>query len=75
MWSDLEIDLTKEFTFNAQNPEKNLGVIDHILYREQLGAQAVDGGIIEMDKPLSDHKPVWAELVFPRKIAQGKAAE
>ncbi len=65
-WSDLKIDLSKEFTYNAQNPKKNLGVIDHILYKNLSGAQATDGGIIELEKPLSDHKPVWAEIVFPR---------
>lgn len=25
------------------------------------------GGIVELETPLSDHKPIWAELVFPRK--------
>jgi len=67
-WKDLKIDLSKEFTYNAQNPEKNLGVIDHILYNTASGAKATDGAIIELKKPLSDHKPIWAEIVFPRKI-------
>ncbi|MEC9095209.1 MAG: hypothetical protein VX776_01180, partial [Planctomycetota bacterium] len=60
--------LSKEFTYNAQDPEKSLGVIDHILYNNLSGGQAKGGGIIELEKPLSDHKPVWAEIVFPRKL-------
>ena len=67
-WNDLEIDLSKEFTYNAQNPKKNLGVIDHILYKNLSGTQATDGGIIELEKPLSDHKPIWAQIVFPQRL-------
>jgi endonuclease/exonuclease/phosphatase family metal-dependent hydrolase len=67
-WKDLQIDVSKEFTYNAQNPEKNLGVIDHILYNTSAGAKATDGAIIELERPLSDHKPIWAEIVFPRTI-------
>jgi endonuclease/exonuclease/phosphatase family metal-dependent hydrolase len=37
-------------------------VIDHILINKKSRLHAVKGGIIEMKKPLSDHKPVWAEL-------------
>ncbi len=43
-------------------------MIDHILYKDQVGAKVTDGGIIELEKPLSDHKPVWAEIVFPREL-------
>jgi len=67
-WNDLEIDVSKKSTYNAQNPKNNLGVIDHILYNHLSGAQATDGGIIETKKPLSDHKPIWAEIEFPRKL-------
>jgi maltose 6'-phosphate phosphatase len=67
-WKDLKINLSKEFTYNALNPKKSLGVIDHILYNISAGAKATDGGIIELEKPLSDHKPIWAEIVFPRKL-------
>ena len=74
-WNDLKIDVSKEFTYNAQNPEKNLGVIDHILYNTLSGAQATDGGIIELEKPLSDHKPVWAEIAFPRKLKKVTGSE
>ena len=74
-WNDLKIDVSKEFTYNAQNPEKNLGVIDHILYNNDSGAQAIDGGIIELEKPLSDHKPIWAEIAFPRKLKKVKGSE
>ena len=53
-------------TSTAQNPTKNLGVIDHILYNNGSGAQAVDGGIIELENPLSDHKPAqgWKDDHF-----------
>ena len=74
-WKDLQIDVSKEFTYNAQNPKKNLGVIDHILYSNLSGAQATDGGIIELEKPLSDHKPVWAEIAFPRKLKKVTGSE
>ncbi len=65
-WKDLEIELSQQFSYNAFAPEKQAGVIDHIFYNASSGAKAADGGIIELKKPLSDHKPVWAELVFPR---------
>ena len=74
-WNDLKIDLSKEFTYNAQNPKNNLGVIDHILYNSLSGALATAGGIIELEKPLSDHKPIWAEIVFPRKLKKVKGSE
>lgn len=74
-WNDLQIDVSKEFTYNAQNREKNLGVIDHILYNNDSGAQATDGGIIELEKPLSDHKPIWAEITFPRELKKSEAFE
>ena len=65
-WNDLKMDVSKEFTYNAQDPSKNLGVIDHILYNTSAGAKVTEGGIIELETPLSDHKPIWAEIVFPR---------
>ncbi len=64
-WEDLQIDVSREFTYNALNPQKNHGVIDHILYNTASGASPTDGAIIELAKPLSDHKPVWAEIAFP----------
>jgi endonuclease/exonuclease/phosphatase family metal-dependent hydrolase len=74
-WIDLKIDVSKEFTYNAQNPESNLGVIDHILYNTSAGAKVTDGGIIELKNPLSDHKPVWAQIVFPRNLEKVKLHE
>ena len=65
-WKDLQIELSQQFSYNAFTPEKQAGVIDHIFYNASSGAKAADGGIIELKKPLSDHKPVWAELLFPR---------
>lgn len=74
-WNDLKINVSREFTYNAQDPKKNLGVIDHILYNNDSGAQATDGGIIELEKPLSDHKPIWAEIAFPRELKKPEAFE
>ncbi len=70
-WSDLKIDVSSNFTYNAQKPNQSLGVIDHILYNRLSGGKATDGGIIELDTPLSDHKPIWAEIAFPRRINNG----
>ena len=68
-WKDLKIGLSKEFTYNALKPKQpNLGVIDHIFYNTGSRASAQDGGIIELKKPLSDHKPVWAEIAFPQDL-------
>jgi len=71
-WADLKIDVSKAFTFDAQDPEKKLGVIDHIFTNTSAGPTATDGGIIEQKKPLSDHKPIWAEISFPRDLENGK---
>jgi endonuclease/exonuclease/phosphatase family metal-dependent hydrolase len=74
-WKDLQIDVSKEFTYNALNPKKNLGVIDHILYNTSAGAKATDGSIIELKNPLSDHKPIWAEIIFPRNLKKVNNSE
>jgi endonuclease/exonuclease/phosphatase family metal-dependent hydrolase len=72
-WNDLKIDISKEFTYNALKPEQpNAGVIDHIFYNTGSGGSATDGGIIELIKPLSDHKPVWAEISFPKSLKKLK---
>ncbi len=68
-WKDLKIDVSKEFTYNALKPkEPNLGVIDHIFYNTGSRGSTKDGGIIELKKALSDHKPVWAEIAFPKDL-------
>lgn len=65
-WRDLDIDLSDQFTFSSRGEGiQHSGVIDHILYRPGTGTRAVNGGIVELDPPLSDHKPVWTELVIP----------
>ena len=69
-WYDLKIDLRKHSTWNAFVPHRRAGVIDHILFNAFSGAKATDGGIIELEKPLSDHKPVWAEIQFPGRLRQ-----
>ena len=71
-WGDLKIDVSKEYTYNALDPKKNHGVIDHIFYSTKSKAKVVEGGIIELKKPLSDHKPVWAEITFPKGLKSNK---
>jgi len=62
-WKELGIDVAKRNTHNAFEPEDegNGSVIDHIMY-SPAKVKALDGDIFEMEKPLSDHKPVWALL-------------
>lgn len=62
-WKDLKIDLTKSNTSRLFKPEKERfgHVIDHIMYNPKK-IKAVGGDIVELEKPLSDHKPVWALL-------------
>lgn len=67
-WEDLKIDVTKEFTYNALDTTKKHGVIDHIFYSTKSKAKVTEGGIIELKKALSDHKPVWAEFSFPKNL-------
>jgi endonuclease/exonuclease/phosphatase family metal-dependent hydrolase len=75
-WKDLKINVSKEFTYNALKPEQpNLGVIDHIFYNTGSRASTKEGGIIELKKPLSDHKPVWAEIAFPKDLEKGEATK
>ena len=75
IWRDLNVDLSKKYTWNAFKPKGKWGVIDHIFYNVSSGAKAIDGGIIELKKPLSDHKPIWAQIVFPRDIENAKKPE
>ena len=62
-WKELGIDYTKRNTHNALKPEENGSgkVIDHIMFNPTK-IRAIDGNILEMEKNLSDHKPVWALL-------------
>ena len=62
-WRDLNIDLSTRNTSRLFKPKvERVGhVIDHIMY-DRSKVKAIDGNIIELEKPLSDHKPVWAHL-------------
>ncbi|WP_181938030.1 MULTISPECIES: endonuclease/exonuclease/phosphatase family protein [unclassified Arenibacter] len=62
-WRDLGIDVTGLGTMVKFKPESKPagGVIDHIIYPTNK-VKAINGQIMEMEKPLSDHKPVWALL-------------
>lgn len=64
-WKDLEIDVAPRYTYNALDPAINGGVIDHIFYNIASGGKVTAGDIVELEKHLSDHKPVWAEITFP----------
>jgi maltose 6'-phosphate phosphatase len=64
IWTDLNIDVTQEKTYDAQDPGTSHGVIDHIFFNTSASPKATDGGIIEEVSPLSDHKPIWAEIAF-----------
>ena len=69
IWTDLNIDVSQEKTYDAQDPGTSHGVIDHIFYNTSASATVADGGIIEEDNPLSDHKPIWAVIAFPDDIS------
>jgi maltose 6'-phosphate phosphatase len=60
-WKALGIDCTKHNTHNAlvAEDEGNGEVIDHIMYNP-VKMTVLEGDILEMENPLSDHKPVWA---------------
>ena len=62
-WRDLGIDVTRRSSSFDHGPgDDGVGrVIDHIMYPTDK-ITAVDGDIIEIEKRLSDHKPVWAKL-------------
>ena len=61
MLENLGIDVKPLGTMVKFKPgeRENGGVIDHILYHPK-NMKVMEGEIIEMEKPLSDHKPVWA---------------
>ena len=68
-WGDLGIDVEKVCTYCLtesgqlyRDSMARYGVIDHIMINGSSKLHAVEGGIIELKKPLSDHKPIWAEL-------------
>lgn len=62
-WRDLDIDITRRNSSRIFKPEaERIGhVIDHTMY-DPSKVRAIDGDVIELDKPLSDHKPFWAHL-------------
>ncbi|MGQ7871109.1 endonuclease/exonuclease/phosphatase family protein [Sunxiuqinia sp. sy24] len=62
-WKALGIDCTTHNTYDAFNVEDQGSgeVIDHIMYNPAK-MKALEGGIIEMEVPMSDHKPVWTLL-------------
>lgn len=64
-WRDLGTDVKSMSSMVGVSKKRDTTgkgrVIDHILYPTNR-VKALEGEIIEMDKPLSDHKPVWALL-------------
>lgn len=65
VWRDLEIDLDRATSVVERS---RYGIIDHILYNRDSGARASIGGVVTLSRPLSDHKPVYAEVVFPVEL-------
>lgn len=66
-WRDLpEFSAKEVFSYNAHHPERSHELIDHLFYRAHSGAKAVAGGVIQLVPPLSDHHPVWSEIVMER---------
>lgn len=63
IWNPLRTVVSQLSTMVASSGTNRPGgsVIDHIFYDPRF-MTAVDGGIIELERPLSDHKPVWATL-------------
>lgn len=41
-------------------------LIDLLFFSRALPALVLDAGVVNVVPPLSDHKPVWAELLYPR---------
>lgn len=71
-WRDVDIDLDAAFSLcplTPTSPDNRL--IDHIYYDVASGGRAVDGGTLERTQPLSDHKPVWAEIEYTSSLTAG----
>lgn len=64
LWKTTGTDVTQQFTWSAIPEKPRTGVIDHILFSRPQSNRALQGGIIELAKPLSDHKPVWGDIRF-----------
>jgi exonuclease III len=67
-WNDLGVDTRTITTINPfeRKDQASGHVIDHIMYSANR-LRAAEGGIIELDPPLSDHKPVWSALELSRR--------
>ncbi len=71
-WEAAGINVKNKFTCFFKDNEgnlifdanKNYGVIDHILFNLPEYTHILSAGIIEIKKPLSDHKPIWADIEF-----------
>ena len=62
VWRDLNTDLDSTSSVVRRS---YYGIIDHILYNQRSGGRASLGGVVTLQRPLSDHKPVYAEIIFP----------
>jgi maltose 6'-phosphate phosphatase len=62
-WSDLGLDVSGMNSMNhpSSHSKTKGNVIDHVIY-DTSKMKTVKEEIIELEKPLSDHKPVWALL-------------
>lgn len=50
-------------------------LIDFVFFPRALGALVVEGDVVNVSPPLSDHKPAWADLIFPSDPAQPFATD
>lgn len=60
IWDELSIDPQTASTL-MHAPDR---IIDHIIYPANSSIRAEEGGIIETEPMISDHKPIWAELII-----------
>ncbi len=70
VWSDLPIDIQKETSVVKRS---KYGVLDHIFFNGSSQGQATIGGVLDLRQPLSDHKPVFAEIAFPANPVQSES--
>lgn len=72
IWRDLDTNLRKVSSVVKRSKH---GILDHVLYNVSSGAKASQGGVLSLAKPLSDHKPVYAEIVFPKHMPSKKNSD
>ena len=62
VWFDVDTNFRK---VSSVAKKSKIGIIDHIFYNKKSNAKALIAGVINLPEPLSDHKPVVADIQFP----------